>query len=144
MEQRRFKRSFLGDAGEAARLDAVLRAAGIGAQVIASHERLIDVLPLRAGKGAAMAHLAATLGLAPADCVAAGDSGNDRCLLGRAGVAIVPGNALPELDGLRVRGRLLRTKARHAAGVLEGLGRIGLAGAAPAPRNAAVAEGLPA
>ena len=144
VEQRRFKRSFLGDADEAARLGAVLRAAGIGAQVIASHERLIDVLPLRAGKGAAMAHLAATLGLAPADCVAAGDSGNDRCLLGRAGVAIVPGNALPELDGLRVRGRLLRTKARHAAGVLEGLGRIGLAGAAPAPRNAAVAEGLPA
>jgi sucrose-phosphate synthase len=124
VEQRRFKRSYLGTPAEALRLRAALEAAGLPATVIGSHARLIDVVPARAGKAAAVAHAAARMGLALADCIACGDSGNDASMLSAAGSAIVVGNALPEIAGLPPRPGLIRTRAHHADGVLEGLSRL--------------------
>lgn len=118
--QRAFKVSAFGDAAEARRLAMLLLEAGHSVQVIASHERFIDVLPAAGGKGRAAGWLAASLGLGPDDCIAAGDSGNDRDLLTWAGRAIVPSNALAELDDLDGPG-ILRTRAAHASGILEGL-----------------------
>ena len=139
VEQRAFKRSYLGCAAEAARLEAVLRAAGLAARVIPSHGRLIDVLPARAGKAAAMRHVAGLMGLTAADCVACGDSGNDADMLAAAGRAVLPANALAELDALR-GGHAIRTRAAHAAGVLEGLASLGLV---PRARAAVQAEARP-
>ena len=133
VEQRSFKRSYLGNAVEADRLRRTLHAQGVVARVIASHGDLIDVLPAEAGKAAAMAHVARRLGIAPQDCIAAGDSGNDMCMLREAGAAILPANAWPELRSLRTRGRLVRSAATHADGVLDGLTHLGLTGRASGP-----------
>ena len=126
VEQRRFKRSYLGDAAEALRLRGVLKEAGLRTRVIASHGALIDVLPAGTGNGAAMRHLARSMGLAERDCIVAGDGGNDVCLRAAAGAAIVPANALRELTAPSADGRLILSRLRHADGVLDGLARLGL------------------
>ena len=126
IEQRAWKRSYLGDAAEARRIAAALAAEGLEARVVASHGRLIDVMPARAGKAAALAWVARTFGLTAADCVACGDSGNDRDMLEAAGRAIVVGNAMTELDDLPARVGLYRARAHHADGVLEGLSTFAL------------------
>ncbi|MEM7488957.1 MAG: HAD-IIB family hydrolase [Pseudomonadota bacterium] len=126
VEQRRFKRSYFGDQAEALRLLRALRDADLAASVVCSHQNLIDVLPARAGKAAAIEHAAALLGLTLDDCIACGDSGNDVSMLRAAGAAIVVGNALPEIATLPRRDGLIRTDAHHADGVLEGLARLGL------------------
>jgi sucrose-phosphate synthase len=66
-------------------------------------------------------------GMTLADCIAAGDSGNDADMLEACGHAIVVGNASAELDGLSARAGLRRVRAHHAAGVMEGLAALGVA-----------------
>jgi sucrose-phosphate synthase len=141
VEQRSHKFGLLGDASEAARLRRALR--GHGVRVVHSHGRLIDVLPADAGKAAAVAHVAAGYGLTLADCIAAGDSGNDLDMLQACGSAIVVGNArAEELTSLSPRAGLVRTRAPAAAGVLEGLAALGLTrGGGPAARRALIAAG---
>ena len=130
-EQRRWKLAAEGSPGDAARLDALFRRAGLRARVVHSHGRFIDVLAPHGGKAAAIACVAGGLGIPHAACIAAGDSGNDRDMLTAFGHAIVVANALPELDDLPARPGLIRTRAPHADGVLEGLSRLGLATASP-------------
>ncbi|WP_236549737.1 HAD-IIB family hydrolase [Profundibacterium mesophilum] len=125
LEQREWKLSYFGSAASALLLDRTLEMLRFDVRVIASHGRFIDVMPRAAGKANAVAHVAARLGLDLSHCIAAGDSGNDRDMLMACGHAIVPANALPELDDLPSGPRLLRTAERHADGVLEGLARIG-------------------
>jgi sucrose-phosphate synthase len=125
------KLSFFGTAMDAQAIRATLTAAGLAARVIFSHGRLIDVLAPAGGKAAAIAAYADRVGLTLADCVAAGDSGNDLDMLDACGAAIVVGNASDELATLAPRPGLYRAKRHHAAGVLEGLERLGLASGAP-------------
>lgn len=129
-DQRRWKISLTGTEADARRIEAALAQAGLPARVVASHGRFIDILPARAGKAGALGFEARRLGLTLADCVAAGDSGNDACMLAAAGRAIVVGNALSELR-LPDRPGLYRAVRPHAAGVMEGLARFGLADAGP-------------
>ena len=121
IEQRRWKLGALGTEACAARLSARLAAEGLSAQVVPSHGRLIDVLPVTGGKGAAVRHLARRLGVTAEDVVVAGDSGNDLDMLREAPRGILVGNALPELAPLIGAPNLYRARAHHAAGVLEGL-----------------------
>nr|WP_232474260.1 HAD family hydrolase [Sphingomonas sp. MA1305] len=125
----RHKISFYGDAADAARIRATLAEAGLAARVIFSHDRLIDVLAPTGGKAQAIAAYAARFGWTLADCIAAGDSGNDADMLTACGHAIVVGNASADLADLPVRAGLHRVAARHAAGVLQGLAALGLADA---------------
>ncbi len=125
------KLSFFGTADDAAAIRTSLAAAGLAARVIFSHDRLIDVLSPGGGKASAIAAYARRVGLTLADCVAAGDSGNDVDMLEGCGAGIVVGNAGAELDVLAARPGLYRARAHHAAGVLEGLERLGLMPAAP-------------
>jgi sucrose-phosphate synthase len=120
------KLSFFGDAADTARIRAVLAAAGLKARVIFSHGRLIDVLAPTGGKAAAIAAYAARHGWSLGQCIAAGDSGNDADMLAACGQAIVVGNAGEELAHLRPRAGLYRARAHHAAGIVEGLDRLGL------------------
>jgi sucrose-phosphate synthase len=120
------KLSFFGDASAAAAIRAALMEAGLRARVVFSHGELIDVLAPHAGKAAAIAAYAARDGLSLADCIAAGDSGNDVDMLEACGHAIVVGNAGAELAGLTPRAGLNRVCEHHAGGVMEGLAAIGL------------------
>ncbi|MGX9846132.1 HAD-IIB family hydrolase [Limimaricola litoreus] len=140
IEQRPWKLSYFGDARQAMRIRNRLDMAGLAARVIASHGRLIDVLPVRAGKGAAIAHLAKAYGLTLEHCVAAGDSGNDECMLRAAGRAIVVGNADADLARLPQRPGLYRSRESHAAGLLDGLAWAGLHERAEAPAWRMAAE----
>lgn len=122
-DQRRWKRSFFGTAEEACRIRAALAARGLAAHVIHSHDRLIDVLPAQAGKSAALRFEAARLGLQMADCIAAGDSGNDLDMLRACGRPILPANARDGIvEALSGRGYLSRQP--FAAGVLDGLDHV--------------------
>ncbi|WP_267388546.1 HAD family hydrolase [Sphingomonas sp. GC_Shp_3] len=120
------KLSFFGTAADALRIRTTLAAAGLGARVIFSHGRLIDVIAPMGGKAAAVGAYAARHGLSLAQCIAAGDSGNDADMLEACGRAIVVANASDELATLTPRSGLHRARARHAAGVMEGLERLGL------------------
>ena len=120
------KLSFFGNAEDAALIRTTLADQGLAARVVFSHGRLIDVLSPGGGKAAAIAAYAAGLGLALRDCIAAGDSGNDLDMLDACGFAIVVANASEELAGLAPRAGLYRATKAHAAGVVEGLARLGL------------------
>ncbi|KAA8612142.1 glycosyl transferase family 1 [Salipiger aestuarii] len=125
-DQRRWKISLLGAADDAARISAAFTRAGLRARVVASHARFVDILPVAAGKAEAIRFEAARRGLSPRDVVVAGDSGNDACMLGAFEHAILPANALPELDALK---RGYRSPRSHAAGVLDGIAHFGLSAA---------------
>ena len=121
-EQRRFKRSYF--AAHASVADCARQAlseAGLAAHVIFSHGSLLDVLPIRAGKGAALGWCARQLDLPMANCMAAGDSGNDLDMLTCGARAIVVANASDELASLKAGLNIYRAKACHADGVLEGV-----------------------
>ncbi|MDH2327071.1 HAD-IIB family hydrolase [Cereibacter sp. SYSU M97828] len=126
VDQKAHKLSLFGDAQCAERIRCAMELAGLRARVIHSHGRLIDVLPTGAGKARAVAALAGRYGLSLADCIAAGDSGNDFDMLTECGAAIVVGNASDELAALPPRDGLMRVRARSASGVIEGLGQLGL------------------
>lgn len=125
--ERRHKISYFGTAAQAEAIRATLADAALPARVVFSHDRLIDVLAPRGGKAAAIARYAARHGWTLADCIAAGDSGNDHDMLAACGHAIVVGNAAAELDSLPARHGLMRVAAHHAGGVMEGLARAGIA-----------------
>ena len=122
-DQRRWKRSFFGTAEEARLIRASLAARGLAAHVIHSHDRLIDVLPAQAGKSAALTFEAKRHGLQMADCIAAGDSGNDLDMLRACGRPILPANAR---DGIveALSGRGYLSALPYAAGVLDGLDHV--------------------
>lgn len=124
--QTEFKASFFGGDTDAQAIRQALDNAGVQAKVVFSHGRLIDVLPIRGGKAAAVAAYAAGHGLPISACIAAGDSGNDEDLLTRCGQSIVVANADDDLAGLGPRQGLYRARRPHAAGVLEGLARLGM------------------
>lgn len=122
----RHKTSYFGTALDARRVRERLSAAGLKARVIASHGNLIDVIPHRAGKAAAVEAYASSLGLRLDQCVAAGDSGNDLDMVERCGLAIIVSNATAELDDVPPRTGLYRARRPHAFGVMEGLSAFGL------------------
>jgi sucrose-phosphate synthase len=125
IEQKPFKFAAYGTERNADDLRRRLRRSRISAQVILSHGHLIDILPRHGGKRYAVAHLAGIYDLDLEDCIAAGDSGSDAEMLTSVGQGILVGNAMPETARLSGSG-LVRARARHADGVLEGLNLLGI------------------
>ncbi len=126
-EQRDHKRSYL--LSDRARLPEIrhrLAQAGQRVELILSHDILLDILPVGGGKARAVAHVARRLGVAPERVVAAGDSANDADMLLRAHHAVAVGNYHPELAATGALRGAYAARAHHAAGVLEGLDRLGL------------------
>lgn len=97
-----------------------LAATGLGAQVIFSGGKNLDLIPVNAGKGHAAEYLRRRLGIRAESVVVAGDSGNDRDMFCGPFKGIVVGNAEAALRSLS-GGNLYQARAAHAAGVLEGL-----------------------
>ena len=121
-EQREYKRSyFFSDPGEVASIRAAMREAGAPVRVIASHERLLDILPQSAGKAAAMRHVARILKVAPERIFAAGDSGNDEDMLVACENAIIVQNHSEEIAKLTCRPNVYLSKRAHGGGAVEGI-----------------------
>ncbi|WP_366523546.1 HAD-IIB family hydrolase [uncultured Sulfitobacter sp.] len=121
-EQRRFKRSyFLKEIERCPEVRRRLHEKGLDHELIYSHGRFLDILPQGVSKGHAIHHVAARLGIAPADIWAAGDSGNDVHMLEMVGHPIIVGNHTSELTHLKSQPRIYFAKSSYAAGVVEGL-----------------------
>jgi sucrose-phosphate synthase len=127
-DQRPFKLSYFIDPERAPTVGELrrrIRAAGLEAQVIYSHEAYLDLLPARASKGGALRYLAHRWGLPFDRLLVAGDSGNDTEMLTSEAMGIVVGNYSPEMEGLRGRPGIYFATAEYAAGILEGIDHYG-------------------
>ena len=122
IDRRPFKCSYFAQGPDIAEtVVAALAAASIEAKVVFSHGRLLDVLPIKAGKGAAMRHVAKVMGLSGDQVIAAGDSGNDIDMLSACRGAVAVANHDPDLASTAGMNHVYRASRAHAAGVLEGL-----------------------
>jgi sucrose-6-phosphatase len=123
------------DREQLATLQARLEEAGLRVNVVYSSLRYLDVLPLRANKGNALAWLLARLGIPPEGTLVAGDTGNDSSMFLVPGVnGIVVENAQPELFEAVVKLPVFVSRQVMADGVLEGLKHFGVIPAVPRPR----------
>ncbi|MEB3284017.1 MAG: HAD-IIB family hydrolase [Candidatus Sericytochromatia bacterium] len=93
---------------------------GVRAKTVYSSGRDLDIIPISAGKGAALRWMAKRLQLSPQATFACGDSCNDLEMLLAAGMASVVGNAEPSL--LRqLPNWVYRAQGASANGAKEGL-----------------------
>lgn len=123
--QSQFKSSYYLEERVEARLAEIhdrLERRGLQAKVVYSAGRFLDLLPIRSGKGEAVRFVAEKLGIAPADVVTCGDTGNDldmmRAELGFRSIAV--GNATQELQDFQAP-HVYHARASYAAGIREGL-----------------------
>ncbi|MGE9270063.1 MAG: HAD-IIB family hydrolase [Verrucomicrobiales bacterium] len=110
-------------------LRKALADADLSAQIVYSSSRDLDVLPRTANKGNALRWLCKQHGLELAQCVVAGDTGNDSSMFLLPNVrGVVPGNAEPELMEAVLDANAFIASGNCAAGVIEGLQHYGLFG----------------
>ncbi len=107
-----------------------LDAAGLPCRIIASGSDDLDILPPDGGKDHATrfvhAHFVQHFAVGENNLVVAGDSANDLAMFEAAPHAIAVGNARDELLSAMPADRAYHARSRHAAGVLEGLRRLGV------------------
>ena len=89
--------------------------------LIYSHGKYLDILPIRASKGAAVRHLALKWGLPMEQFLVAGDSGNDEEMLKGNTLGVVVGNYSRELEKLKGRPDVYFAQNHYAKGILEGI-----------------------
>jgi len=92
---------------------------------VITHDKSIDILPIRASKGLAIRYLARRWGLPLKNFLVAGDSGNDEEMLKNETPAVVVGNHSPELEKLKGRENIYFAKAHYANGIIEGIKHFG-------------------
>ncbi|MCA9173858.1 MAG: HAD-IIB family hydrolase [Planctomycetales bacterium] len=104
-----------------AKIQKLLREAGVLARVMMSHGIHVDVLPIRGGSEFALRHVLWKWGFAPEHVLVAGSSGNDAGMLLIGTLSVVVGNHSEELEKLRNSPRVYFSDACHAAGILDGI-----------------------
>jgi len=121
--QRKYKISYdlTGKINKVKIISQKIRVRKIKANMVFSHNTYIDILPYRASKGRAIRFLAYKWNIAHDDILVAGDSGNDEDMLRGELLGIVVGNHSEELSHLLGRRKIYFAKAKHAAGVIEGI-----------------------
>jgi sucrose-phosphate synthase len=124
-EQRRFKVSYYVDDHQAlpgiAEIQRMLRKRRIQANIVYSHQRNLDFLPIRASKGLAVRYVVYRWGLSMDHVLAAGDSGNDEDMLTGNSLGVVVANFSAELERLRNRARIYFSQSPYAWGIIEGI-----------------------
>lgn len=123
-EQRRFKISYYIDPENAPKRRAIvshLRKYNVRVKLIHSHNKYLDILPIRASKGLAVRYLAIKWGLPPERILVAGDSGNDEEMLSGDVLGVVVGNFSPELKRLYGKPRIYFAENKYANGIIEGI-----------------------
>jgi sucrose-phosphate synthase len=103
------------------RLYTQLHEAGLRAHLVYSHDRYLDVLPVRASKGRAVRYLAYKWGLRAEDILVAGDSGNDLDMLSGDTLGVVVGGYRKELNILSGTQNVYFADQPFAQGILEGI-----------------------
>lgn len=98
-----------------------LSKAGIEARLVHSSGRFLDVLPARAGKGAALAWLCARLGIDGGNVLVAGDTANDADMFQLRGVRGIIVGDTGELDEFAAHPAHFRATKAGPDGVIEGL-----------------------
>jgi len=98
-----------------------LRRHKLSARVIRSHDRYLDLLPVRASKGLAVRYFALRWDIPIERVLVAGDSGNDEEMLTGNTLGVVVGNHDPELEHLRGNPRIHFADGAYARGILEGI-----------------------
>ncbi|MCA9173408.1 MAG: HAD-IIB family hydrolase [Planctomycetales bacterium] len=104
-----------------AKIQKLLREAGVRARVVMSLGMYVDVLPVRGGSEFSLRHVLWKWGFAPEHVLVAGDSGNDAGMLLGSTLGVVVGNHSDELEKLRNSPRVYFSDACHAAGILDGI-----------------------
>lgn len=134
--QNAFKSSWFLDGAERATLDALvseLERRGVDAQAVYSSQRDLDILPVAANKGNALAWLCRQLDIPTTEVVVAGDSGNDATMFQVPGVTgIVVANAEQALLDATASCQTFRARECCVDGVMEGLEHLRLTGRLPA------------
>ncbi len=108
-------------APDLAGIKRILREHKIRANMMVSHNIFLDVIPVRAGSGLAVRHIAWKWGFPLEHIMIAGDSGNDEAMLTGNTLGVVVGNFSPELERIRGYPRVYFAQGRHAAGIIEGI-----------------------
>lgn len=106
-----------------------LRTQGVHVNPILSYQYFMDILPIRASKGAALRYVAEKWGIPIEHILVAGDSGNDVDMLSGETLGLVIGNHSKELEKLRGRERIYFSEAEYAWGILEGMHHYDFLGA---------------
>ena len=101
---------------------SALRAAGLRVNLIFSHGMFLDVIPVRAGPGMAIRHIAVKWGFPFERILVAGDSGNDEGMLSGSTLGVVVSNYSVELEKLRGYPRVYFSPEAHARGLIDGIG----------------------
>jgi len=123
-EQREFKISYFIDPEKAPTINGIIRhirKQKLHVNVVYSHGTYLDILPVRASKGAALRYIADKWGIAVEHILVAGDSGNDEEMLSGETLGVVVGNHSPELEKLRNRERIHFATGEYAWGIIEGI-----------------------
>lgn len=99
----------------------ILRNKKIYANVIYSHNKYIDILPIRASKGYAIRYISIKWGIPLDRILVAGDSGNDIEMLQGNTLAVVVGNYSDEIEHLKSEHRIYFSKEKFAKGIIDGI-----------------------
>lgn len=102
-------------------LRETLRFNGYPCEVIISHDKFVDVLPIRASKGKAIRYLMARNNIKFDQIITAGDSGNDFDMLSGLNRSIIVGNYQQELKSLKHKNHVYIAHDKYANGIIEGL-----------------------
>ncbi|WP_018144682.1 HAD-IIB family hydrolase [Thioalkalivibrio sp. AKL6] len=143
VDQRAFKVSFFVEPPgslDAKAVESRLYREDLHARVIYSHDRFLDLLPVRASKGLAVRYLSDKWGIPLEHVLVAGDSGNDEDMLRGRLLGTVVGNHQPELESLRGFQRIFFAGATHARGLLEGIEHFDLLNRCESPGDAEAEE----
>jgi sucrose-6-phosphatase len=108
----------------------------LAATVVYSNSRDLDVIPVGAGKGRALAWLCSHLGFDPVEVLVAGDRGSDRSVFALPGMLrILVENAQPELVGAALGRDVFHAQRPFADGLIDGLIHFGVFSDAPPVRS---------
>lgn len=123
-QQRPHKVSYWVDPEQAPTLRTIkahLRRHKLSVHVIYSHQKFLDLLPLRASKGDAVRYCAIKWGFSFERILVAGDSGNDEQMLIGNTLGVVVGNHSPELRKLQGLPQIYFATGHYAQGILEAI-----------------------
>ena len=122
-KQRPFKISYTVEKGFTGvnSLRTRLRKQGLHSNIVYSHGRYLDLLPLRASKGFAVRYFADKWGIPLEKILVAGDSGNDLDMMVGRTMGVVVANHEKELEKLRNLERVYFAQGKHANGILEAI-----------------------
>jgi sucrose-phosphate synthase len=124
-------------------LKRMLRERDLRANLIFSHQRYLDLLPIRASKGLAVRYLALKWGLPLSRFMVAGDSGNDAEMLTGDTLAVVVGEG-SDLESLRGWPKIYFTTRPNAWGIIDGIARYDFLNTLTVPEEMMSEERMPA